>query len=229
MFLTNTFSRNNKKICKPLKVLAAQTGFEPVTCPLGGTHLTQLDVTTKTKLNVINTVKVSRDAPSDSSDTTNQLLLTRKRLSHIVDRSVSCVHNNGANTQKVRAMNPQKKKKTTKPHLTARERTQLVRDYRRGASRALLMANYSISNGTFYKLVKGVERASEVYTAKPTEHYESDIIRKYRASKRGEMAVAFMDMKGSTANYIKGMAMALDKTEAEVVDELVDFKMGNNG
>ena len=36
MFLTNTFSKNNKKICKSLKILVTPIGFEPITCPLGG-------------------------------------------------------------------------------------------------------------------------------------------------------------------------------------------------
>ena len=36
MFLMNTFSKNNKKICKSLKILVTPIGFEPITCPLGG-------------------------------------------------------------------------------------------------------------------------------------------------------------------------------------------------
>jgi len=32
----NTFSKNNKKICKSLKILVTPIGFEPITCPLGG-------------------------------------------------------------------------------------------------------------------------------------------------------------------------------------------------
>lgn len=76
MFLTNTFSKNNKKICKSLKRLAAQTGVEPVTCPLGGTLLTLLGVPPKQKSNINNRLSLSRDAPFDSTYTTNPSYLT---------------------------------------------------------------------------------------------------------------------------------------------------------
>lgn len=46
---------------------------------------------------------------------------------------------------------------------------------------------------------------------------------------RGETAVAFMDMKGSTSNFIRGMAMAWGVSEAQIVDELVDDKLGRDG
>ena len=130
-----------------------------------------------------------------------------------------------------KAMETQKstQKKEPKPQLTPRERDQLIRDYRNGATRALLMFNYAISSSTFYSIVKGVERVAEATNFLPDVQKESEIVRTYKASKRHEFAVSFMDMKGSTSNYIKGMAMAENKTEAEVIDDLVDFKKEHNG
>lgn len=133
--------------------------------------------------------------------------------------------------KEVRSMKTQRdtQKKDPKPQLTPKERAQLVRDYRNGATRALIMFNYAISSSTFYNIVKGVERVAEATNFLPDGQKESEMVRAYKASKRQEFAVSFMDMKGSTSNYIKGMAMALNKTEAEVIDDLVDFKKEHNG
>ena len=130
-----------------------------------------------------------------------------------------------------KAMETQKstQKKEPKPQLTPRERDQLIRDYRNGATRALLMFNYAISSSTFYSIVKGVEQLEDATNFMPDGQRESEIVRTYKANKRQEFAVLLMDMKGSTSNYIKGMAMAENKTEAEVIDDLVDFKKEHNG